>query len=508
MYRLLFPYLFISSFSITPSLLITSAPTPPWEYNGFTKFPALFFGANSSGLHNDAALQFISKHSMIGLGWQQGTNITLFQHLETQLSQGILQIYEYLLMNNNTIPLPSFFVYRHFQMSWTYFDITRAAATNPLYYDMFIHDNDDLPGSVMCRQPASESPNSTAVASPLFLFHNSTAGDYWVNEVVQEVSTEFGSSAVFFDECDWNIGVTGAYNFKRDGCYNLSDSFLVQDMRDKYDVMRRTSNLLVTGSSTSNEENTANKVNEKTKTFISKWPIFSFQNYFNASFTGLTPNITRPSMIPFEEVVQNLSSVSWMRFDEFWLSTHNKDYDAADLVTMQMLVRDYNVPVVLRAQGFSNNTCTYTDDDNSSSTDTTATITNPPSGTILKGYSSRISTTDVASFSPITTLSGKTISSSSSSSSSSPITGQPVDLVYALAGFLIIQENYTYFGYSSGWYTVNWCWESPYYDYQYGTPLNNGAPATRVSTYVWYRNFTNVDVTIDTEKGEGIIVFK
>lgn len=485
MRTVILPLLVGVSLVITRGSTASSSPpfTPPWPYTGFTSLPVLFFGANASGPHNEEALAFISKHSYVGLGWQQGTNVSFFQHLETQLAQGITQINDYLVAKNMSIP--PLFVYRHFQMSFTYFDITRAAATNPLYRDMFFHDNDGNLNSTECLQPASEAPNSTAVASPLFSFQNSTAGDYWVNNVVQEVATETSSTSVFFDECDWNIGVTGPYNFKRDGCFNLSSNYLVQDMRSKYDVIRRTSEMLINGGSSSSDSSNGTS-SFSSSSSISKWPIFSFRNYFNASFDGLpnSTNITRPCLLPYEEVVEELVTVPYLRFDEFWLSAHNKDYDAANLVTMQMLLRDYNVPVILRAQG--NMTCNYSVTTTATNIQKADISVSDLKGKTMKGYSSRHSiTTD--------------------GDSTYPYTAQPVDLLYALAGFLIIQEEYSYFGYSSGWYTENWCWINPYYDYNYGLPL---APATRLDAYRWYRNFTNVDVSLDVESGIGEIYFK
>lgn len=466
---------------LTVFLVLTSTGatfTPPWNYTGFSKFPALFFGANASGPHNVEALAFIAKHSFAGLGWQHGTNVSNFQHLETQLAQGITQIHDYLV--SVSLPLPPLFVYRHFQMSFTEFDITRAAATNPIYQDMFFHDNDGT-SSTECVQQ-----NTGSVPSPLFLFQNDTAGDYWVNNVVQEVATEASSSLVFFDECDWNIAVLIPYNFKGDGCNNITSEYRIQDMRSKYDVMRRTSEMLLSGGSrsTSSPTGTVSSSSSTSSSSLSKWPIFSFLNYFNASFDGLpnSNNITRPSLIIYEEVVEALSTVPWIRFDEIWLSSHNKDYDAANLVTMQMLLTDYKIPVVMRAQAPWNMTCDYPG--SAVTTRSTDTSSDELKGKMVRGYSSRLHST--------------------TTSTTGGINVQPVDFVYALAGFLIVQEEYSYFGYSSGWFTENWCWMSPYYDYNYGLPL---APATRVDAYRWYRNFTNANVSLDVENGVGEIIF-
>lgn len=42
----------------------------PWRYNGFDHFPAMYFGANETGMENSEELSLISKHQLSGWGWQ------------------------------------------------------------------------------------------------------------------------------------------------------------------------------------------------------------------------------------------------------------------------------------------------------------------------------------------------------------------------------------------------------------------------------------------------------
>ena len=45
-----------------PALAMVRAP--PWTYHGFDQFPALFFGANSSGLESGAQMAEVSRYQL------------------------------------------------------------------------------------------------------------------------------------------------------------------------------------------------------------------------------------------------------------------------------------------------------------------------------------------------------------------------------------------------------------------------------------------------------------
>jgi hypothetical protein len=179
---------------------ITSAgQVPAWTYDGFARFPALWFGANVSGLDNPVQLALIAKHSLAGYGWQQGVNHTVYRHAETSLAQAAVHLSDFVAANppSGNVTPTKVFVYRHFQMSWAIFDITRAANANTAYDAMFLR-NDDGTG-VRCGQ-ADEEHNTS---SPLLVYlsvNASGAAEFWVDEVVGEVAAESGVDACFFDE--------------------------------------------------------------------------------------------------------------------------------------------------------------------------------------------------------------------------------------------------------------------------------------------------------------------
>jgi hypothetical protein len=88
---------------------------PPWDYEGFSQFPALWFGANSSGLDERVQLDLIAKHALSGYGWQQATEFSNYRHYENNLAQAASRLKTFLADQNNTYT--KVFVYRHMQMS-------------------------------------------------------------------------------------------------------------------------------------------------------------------------------------------------------------------------------------------------------------------------------------------------------------------------------------------------------------------------------------------------------
>lgn len=194
----------------------TAAFVPPWTYDGFDRFPALWFGANASGLDNSSQLALVARHSLAGYGWQQGVNRTDYRHGETSLAQAAVHLADFVAENGQTNATPTkTFVYRHFQMSWAVFDITRAANANAANAAMFLRSNDNT--GVQCGQP--DAAHNTS--SPLLVYlplNESGATDFWVNEVVAEVALESGVDACFFDETVRNARPPTISAFRPSNC--------------------------------------------------------------------------------------------------------------------------------------------------------------------------------------------------------------------------------------------------------------------------------------------------
>jgi hypothetical protein len=50
-----------------------AARPPSFSYDGFSRFPTFFFGASATGLQNQTQLELMSRFSLVGWGWEQGT---------------------------------------------------------------------------------------------------------------------------------------------------------------------------------------------------------------------------------------------------------------------------------------------------------------------------------------------------------------------------------------------------------------------------------------------------
>lgn len=171
----------------------------------------------------------------------------------------------------------------------------------------------------------------------------------------------------------------------RANCPNISAEFLQADYTAKLPAIAGTASLL----------NDAGI-----------WPILSTKNYFNASYDGLSPGIKHTCILPLDAYAAALSQTGWVRFEEFWLNNGDKDYNALQIDTALRLA-DSGVPLIAHSETFNGN-CSAVNLSHVKRIETA-----PP----LRGYS------DSAS--------------------------GPVDLAFALAGFLIVQSPYSYFGVSS-----------------------------------------------------------
>ena len=451
--------------------------TPPWPYDGFDRFPTLWFGANATGLDGTAQLAFNAKHGIAGYGWQQGTVASGFVHGEPQLAQAALHLADYVAAHPPAKPTwtpTRVFVYRWMQLCWSRFDITRAAILNSNDSSLFLHDDDNKSSKATCKWVDTWSPPQTKMDSPFFLWQNPAATGFWLDNVISEVATEMGVDAVFFDETDWSYC---GYPFSKSGCTSLSANFMSADYRAKFAALKGTAEML----------NAAGKI-----------PIFSTKNSLSASFASVGTTQAKAfgyncSGVTLEEYAANLNNVSWIRFDEFWMSYQQPDADAVQIDTSIRLAAQ-GVGFIARAQAPSNMTCQQQigvkSFDSSSSSSRRQRL-------LLEGSRHK----------------HVNLHNSNSSSSSSSKTNKennnkqfgvgPVDFNYALAAFLIVQSPYSYFGYSSDWYDDNWCWHSQY-DISYGKPL---AEARRTGSHSWTRNFTLCDVDIDTVTGISHIQF-
>jgi hypothetical protein len=253
-------------------------PLPPWQYRGFESFPAFFFGANQSGPEPRTELSLVARHHFAGWGWQQYVDVTPgsddghYYSEETSLAQAATRLASYVAF---APPAPTtsrrrtqaIFVYRHSQMALSWYTVQRAA-----YADAA---NDDF----WMKGPDGRTCVDRNRGGPAWNFSNPRAADFFVEEVVGELTREADINAVFFDETDSEY--CGG-----DTCHGqlLAPSYYAA----KIEVLRRT----------------ALKLNNH-----SIWPMFSSMN----------ENVARGRCsLPYSAYFDALKDAGWIRFYEFF----------------------------------------------------------------------------------------------------------------------------------------------------------------------------------------------
>ena len=294
-------------------LLVVAKGAPPFPPPPPTA-PWLYFGANGTGaIDAPPYLSLAARGGLGGYGWQNNYAPSNHTHGEQNLREAAAALAAF-------APHLPVFVYRHFQMCWPYFDSQRSAADNPKLSAMFLHDNDNAPGSQECRQSLPGGGTG-----PLMVFEGgSDAGNWWVDKVVGEVAAEPYIKAVFFDETDWSYC---GYSFPHEtGCINISDGFKARDYAAKLPALRATADALMAAG---------------------KWPIFSSKNLREEAWGGLPANASRPCVVPGDAYAAALEGVAWGRFYEFWMGL-GAVFDAATIANA-ILEGNAGVGLVARA---------------------------------------------------------------------------------------------------------------------------------------------------------------
>ena len=189
-----------------------SGPRPPWPYQGFKRFPAVWFGQNRSGLDNASQMDLEAKHQIVGWGWQQnfdtvakytsnettgtgrlcnktscGINGTLYQQ-ETSLAQMASRFAAYLEFSppDPAHQVQGTFVYRHMEVAEYYWSIAAAAFHNPGNAQMFLHNEQ---GKICWK--------TNDMTGPFWNFSNPEAMDWFVDEIGGELTREADINMVF-----------------------------------------------------------------------------------------------------------------------------------------------------------------------------------------------------------------------------------------------------------------------------------------------------------------------
>ena len=290
-----------------PPLPQYTGPKPPWSYKGYESFPSHYFGANQSGPQPVAELALIAQHQFAGWGWQADVDVTPtsddghYYNEETASAQVATRFASFAEFSGAPKTTQGVFVYRHSQMALSWYTVQRAAYNNSVNNDFWMKGND---GKTCVDKNRG---------GPAWNFSNPRAADFFVDEVVGELTRETDINSVFFDETD-------AEYCGGDTCtgQQLSTSARAQLYKDKIAVLRRT----------------ALKLNK-----AGIWPMFSSVNEVSA--TSSHPQL-RHCPLPYTDYFDALKDVGWFRFYEF--------FGPSSLPTFMAEVAS-GLPVVVHAPG-------------------------------------------------------------------------------------------------------------------------------------------------------------
>ena len=399
------------------------------------KIKPFWFGATHRGLESDDVLSLMARHNVAGYGWQTGgaenNGAASVGRGDAWGAAAVAHTADY--MHSHNASNVTVFEYRQIQVALRLFAQTAIAADDPAFDDFWLHDVDS---GKLCL---AAQPWKTL--DPFWNFSNATAANYWVNQVIGELTTDSSLTAnapfaaVFFDEvdqgfCGYDVrpALHSQLQRSRSGC-NFS-RFDSQSLQSSSNAMlgRMVRSLNSAGIT----------------------PILSMDNRITASCEGLPssdPNSacgSAPCAIAEDATISVLQGTTWVRFYENWPSTfwHPSGPDGyAAMIQNAILEGDAGVPNVLHIGG----ACPAQ----------ARNITRPGR------------------------LGGA--------------------LEFAVASYLIVATPGTALSISNGWYDGNFCWH-PEFDIQYGTPLG---PPQRTGSHSWTRNYSKCNVAVDVSSGEG-----
>jgi hypothetical protein len=392
-------------------------PLPSWRTAGYERPAALFFGANATGLESQQQMRHQTEFALVGWGWQQDNANCI-----TSSSRGACQRDEAAAGEHQAAAFTRFrkasavkvateaaFVYRHSQLALDWYSLDREAVYSVGHEGWFISD-----GRGLCRE------NDGGYH---WNFSNAYARAYWVENVIGEVAAEgraAGISAVFLDEGD---STYCGYSFKtKTNCTGtaFSRETLVQMYRGKLLALRAAAALL----------------NKRAMV-----PIISMHARWMSSAHC-------SCALCFDEIYESLSSVSWLKFYEYF----GVDVDGGDRVAAVLWGR-------LKEGG------------------------------LLSGKDAVARRLPAVMHSPI----------------NSKIKAMPKLLDYAVTAWQLTRGEYDYFGASTGWLDGKWKWLPQYQLLGDGCGAPLGVPEVSSSGAVWTRRFARCTVVVDTDNQTGTI---
>eukprot|EP00040_Diaphanoeca_grandis_P008464 m.45339 g.45339 ORF g.45339 m.45339 type:complete len:330 (-) comp19944_c0_seq1:324-1313(-) len=263
-----------------------SAAAPGFNYTGFSRFPAFYFGADETGdgVQSPDELAFVARHALAGWGWQQGS--ASGHHGEAQGQAAAARLRALAPRTDNATSPDALFVYRQSEALFTLYDLMAAVAANAT-----------LSVSAELHDPVNTS--QVCGGGGLLGYGEEPFLSYWVNVVGGEIAHEEYVDAVFYDGFD---KLYSSNTLANQGCPGFSQpNRTAQALEDKVAATARQADVL-------NAQH--------------RFPIISTYNYLAPSAsvlqTDAESDLTEGSMNGITEDVyaHALAGKVWMRFYE------------------------------------------------------------------------------------------------------------------------------------------------------------------------------------------------
>ena len=295
-----------------------AASPPPWNYTGWERFPAFYFGAKegNTGVQSAAELAFIGRHALGGWGWQQRHG--LGHHGEEAGLRAAAALRAAVGSHVGSTP-DALFVYRQSEGLFSYYDLMAAVAANTT-----------LDTAATLRDPYTRLP---CAGGGLLGFNNATFVKYWAETVGGEIAREPQVDAVFFDGFDKLYSGSALSSTSNCSGFALRNNTAIALQSKLHATLLQTQVL-----------NRGGRV-----------PILSSYNYFSQSALSMWSrsdgkhSVHSHSMngISEDSYASMLAGHSWIRFYEVWLG-HGESQDAAQ-ISNAVLETSVGIPFIARA---------------------------------------------------------------------------------------------------------------------------------------------------------------
>ena len=288
--------------------------TLPWEYEGFSSFPALFFGASPEGYESNSTMSLALKHQIVGWGWQQNNTGIPGTEEENLLKQAkYFDSFQSKQTNNNdninnmSTTVQSKFVYRSGYAAAPYWNTSinmpNEIIYNPNYSDFWmkdIYNSDKNKQNNICWQGNQ----------PIWNFTNESAINYYMDNVINQVINSYKNTtyinSIFFDMCDW---ISCDFDWiKLTNCTGFVNTSNQLTINDKIKHGRAALELFYQITVKLNKYNIIPSIS--IRTLMNKTSVNGNDKNYMLNYTSC--------VISEEEWINKLNGLQWFRYQEYW----------------------------------------------------------------------------------------------------------------------------------------------------------------------------------------------